>query len=117
MPARRGAKPAGWYPQRGEVCLFVLDKERPALVISCDALNIHSLDVCVVPISTVEHKAFSLRPKIKAGDGGLDRDSWIKCDQVTTVEKVSAVYPPLGRMSEQSLTRVGEAVKRALELP
>ena len=116
MPARRGAKPAGWYPQRGEVCLFVLDKERPALVISCDALNIHSLDVCVVPISTVEHKAFSLRPKIKAGDGGLDRDSWIKCDQVTTVEKVSAVYPPLGRMSEQSLARVGEAVKRALEL-
>src|ERR1035441_1463342 len=68
MAARRGAKPAGWYPRRGEVCLFVLDKERPALVISCDALNIHSLDVCVVPISTVEHKAFSLRPKIKAGD-------------------------------------------------
>jgi mRNA interferase MazF len=117
MPARRGSKPPGWYPQRGEVCLFILDKERPALVISSDALNIHSPDVCVVPISTVEHRAFSLRPKIKAGDGGLRRDSWIKCDRATTVEKASAVYPPLGRMSEQSLTRVGEAVKRALELP
>jgi mRNA interferase MazF len=117
MPARRSAKPAGWYPRRGEVCLFVLDKERPALIVSSDALNIHSLDVCVVPISTVKHKAFSLRPKIKAGDGGLDRDSWIKCDRVTTVEKASAVYPPIGRMSQQSLARVGEAVKRALELP
>jgi mRNA-degrading endonuclease toxin of MazEF toxin-antitoxin module len=116
MPARRGGKPAGWYPQRGEVCLFLLDKQRPALVISSDALNIHSLDVCVVPISTVEHKAFSLRPRIKAGDGGFERDSWIKCDRVTTVEKASAVYPPLGRLSEQSLTSVGEAVRRALEL-
>jgi len=117
MPSRRGAKPTGWYPQRGDVCLFLLDKERPALVISSDAVNIHSLDVCVVPISTVEHKAFSLRPKVKAGEGGLDRDSWIKCDKVTTVEKASAVYPPLGRLSEQALARVGEAVKRALELP
>lgn len=117
MPARRGAKPAGWYPRRGEVCLFALDKERPALILSSDALNMHSLDVCVVLISTVEHKAFSLRPKVKAGDAGLVRDSWIKCDQVTTVEKASAVYPPLGLMSEQSLAKIGEAVKRALELP
>jgi len=33
--------------RRGEVCLFALDKERPALVISSDAINRHSLDVCV----------------------------------------------------------------------
>ena len=116
MALKRVTRPAGWYPRRGEVCLFALDKERPALVISSDALNIHSLDVWVVPISTAEHRSFSLRPKLKAGEGGLDRDSWVKCDQVTTVEKSRAVYPPLGALSKTSLATVGEAIKRSLEL-
>src|SRR5205823_3118897 len=103
MALRRTAKPVGWHPKRGEVCLFALDKERPALIISSDALNIHSLDMCVVLISTVGHKAFSLRPQLKAGEGGLDKDSWMKCDQITTIEKIKAVYPPLGSLSKSSL--------------
>ena len=116
MPLKRVAPPSGWFPKRGEVCLFALDKERPALVISSDAINVHSLDVCVVPISTAEHKSFSLRPKLKAGEGGLRRDFWVKCDQVTTVEKSRAVYPPLGSISRASLATIGEAIKRSLEL-
>lgn len=110
------AKPPGWHPRRGEICLFALDKERPALVISSDALNIHSLDVCVVPISTVEHRSFSLRPKLSAGEGGLDRNSWVKCDQVTTLQQAKAVYPPLGSLSKATLSKIEEAIKRALEL-
>jgi mRNA interferase MazF len=116
MALKRVPRPPGWYPKRGEVCLFALDKERPALVISSDAINVHSLDVCVVPISTAEHRSFSLRPKLKAGEGGLRRDSWVKCDQVTTVEKSRAVYPPLGELSGVSLAKVGEAIKLSLEL-
>lgn len=102
---------------RGEVCLFTLDKERPALVVSSNALNRHSLDVCVVPFSTVEHKAFSLRPKVRAGEGGLDRDSWAKCDQVTTIEKAKAVYPPVGEVGHSVLEGVEQAIKLALDLP
>jgi mRNA interferase MazF len=105
-----------WYPRRGEVCLVGLDKERPALILSSDSLNAHSLDVCVLPISTAEHRAFSLRPKLKAGEGGLDRESWIKCDQPTTLEKQLVIYPPLGRLSAASMEKVGAAVKVALEL-
>ena len=116
MALKRATRPPGWYPRRGEVCLFALDKERPALVISSDAINIHSLDVCVVPVSTAEHRSFSLRPRLKAGEGGLARDSWVKCDQVTTVEKSRAVYPPLGALSRTSLATIAEAIKRSLEL-
>src|ERR1035438_10628711 len=87
---RRGIRPARWYPRRGEVCLIDLDKERPALVISSDSLNAHALDVCVLPISTAEHKAFSLRPKLKAGEGGLLRDSWVKGDQPARSEEHTA---------------------------
>ena len=117
MPVKRIGGLAGWFPKRGEVCLFALDKERPALVISSDALNRHSLDVCVVPISTAEHKAFRLRPKLGAGEGGLDRDSWAKCDQVTTIEKAKAVYPPLGALGQAALEKIEQAIKLALDLP
>ena len=113
---RRGSKPVRWYPRRGEVCLFELDKQRPALVLSSDALNAHSLDICVLPISSVEHIAFSLRVKLKPGDGGLTRESWVKCDQPTTVEKQSALYPPLGRVRSESMKTVEAAVKLALDL-
>ena len=116
MPLKRSSAPPGWFPRRGEVCLFALDKERPALIVSSNALNRHALDVCVVPLSTVEHRAFSLRPKIRAGDGGLERDSWAKCDQVTTIEKTRAVYPPLGALNRAILDRIQQAIEQALEL-
>jgi mRNA-degrading endonuclease toxin of MazEF toxin-antitoxin module len=99
------------------VCLFSLDKERPAVIVSTDELNRFSRDVCVVPISKVEHKQFSLRPKLKAGEGGLDHDSWAKCDQVTTLEKVSAVYPSLGHLKPDLLASVEKAMRIALDLP
>jgi len=85
-------------------------------VVSSDALNRHSLDLCVVPISTVEHRAFTLRPHLRSGDGGLERDSWVKCDQVTTVGKTKAAYPPLGTVSSSSLEKIERAIKLALEL-
>lgn len=94
-----------------------MDKERPAVILSSDSLNPHSLDVCVLPISTAEHKEFSLRPKLKAGEGGLDRDSRVKCDQPTTLEKRLVVYPPLGSLSSASMQRIEIAVKALLELP
>jgi mRNA interferase MazF len=99
------------------VCLFDLDKERPALVVSTDALNRFSLDLCIVPISKVEHKQFYLRPKLKAGEGGLNYESWVKCDQVTTVEKKLVVYPAIGFLTQENLRKVEAAIRTALELP
>lgn len=106
-----------WFPHRGEICRVQLDKERPALVISSNALNRHALDVCVVPLTSVEHRRFALRVELQAGEGGLKRRSWAKCDQVTTLEKTLVKYPPMGRLSPGSLDRVASAIKTALELP
>jgi mRNA interferase MazF len=114
--AKRAVAPPGWFPKRGEVCLFDLDKKRPAIIISSNALNRHALDVCIVPISSVEHKNFTLRPLLRAGEGGLARESWAKCDQVSTVGKARAEYPPLGALTAVSLERIGRAIKLALEL-
>ena len=109
--------PSGWFPRRGEVYLVRLDKDRPALVISADALNRYSLDVCVVPMTTLKRQKFSLRVQVKPGEGGLSRDSWAKCDQVTTLEKDLLLYPPLGRLRDETLKTIEQGIKLALQLP
>ena len=111
MPA-----PSGWYPKRGEVYLVQLDKPRPAIVLSVDPLNNFALDVCLVPLTTMEHRNFSMRVPIKKGDANLHSNCWAKCDQVTTLEKALLRYPPLGVLSTSVLGRVEEQVRVALGL-
>ncbi len=108
--------PQGWHPRRGEVYLAALDKLRPVLVVSVDALNRHALDVCIVSFSSVEHPEFDLRVSIAAGDGGLRHDSWAKCDQVTSILKTVLQYPPLGVLSDEALHAVEEGIRWALGL-
>ncbi|MGA3195715.1 MAG: type II toxin-antitoxin system PemK/MazF family toxin [Terriglobales bacterium] len=96
--------------------LVNLDEPRPALILSVNALNRHALDVCVVPITTREHSGFSMRVLIPAGDGGLNHDSWAKCDQVMTLEKSLIHHPALGALSPRSLQRIEEQVKTSLGL-
>jgi mRNA-degrading endonuclease toxin of MazEF toxin-antitoxin module len=107
---------ARWFPQRGEICRVRLDKDRPALVISSNALNRHALDICVVPVTSVEHRRFALRVELHGGVGGFTRRTWDMCDKNTTLEKTLVKYPPLGRLSARALSRVECAIKTALEL-
>lgn len=109
--------PSDWFPKRGELYLVRLDKNRPALIISADALNGHSLDVCVVPMTTVERPKFSLRVEIGPGEGGVSRSSWAKCDQVTTIEKSLLLYPRLGRLTDEKVRIIEQRIKLALQLP
>ena len=104
------------YPKRGEIYLANLDKPRPAIILSVDQLNQHSLDVCVVPITTKQHVRFVLRVPLKKGEGGLDADCWAKCDQVTTLEKISLRPQRLGALSTSKLQEVERQVKFALGL-
>lgn len=96
--------------------LLHLDKDRPGLIVSSDALNRHALDVCIVPITTVHHGRFSLRVAIQSGEGGLHRNSWAKCDQVTTVDKQLVLYPPLGRLPTSTVRRIEDGIRLALDL-
>ena len=110
------SRPAPWYPHRGEVYLVRLDKDRPALILSVNELNRYALDVCVVPFTTVQHKAFSMRVPIAAGDGGLRRNCWAKCDQVTTLEKSFLRAPALGTLSAPAFQEIQDQVRIALGL-
>lgn len=93
-----------------------LDKPRPAVVLSVDALNKYALDVCVVGITTVERRIFSIRVPIKKGEANLDFNCWAKCDQVTTLEKTLLRYPAIGVLPLGTLTRIEEQVGICLGL-
>jgi len=108
--------PRDWFPRRGEIYLARIDKLRPAVVISTNALNRYALDVCVVPLTSVEHAAFLVRVPIPAKEGGLSFASWAKCDSVTTVPKTSLEHPPMGSVTAETLARIEIGVKRALGL-
>jgi mRNA-degrading endonuclease toxin of MazEF toxin-antitoxin module len=104
------------YPRRGNVYLAALDKDRPVVILSINILNAQALDVCVVPITTVQRKNFSMRVPLAKGDGGLRHESWAKCDQVTTLEKTDLHEKPLGTLSGAKFQQIEQQVRLALGL-
>jgi mRNA-degrading endonuclease toxin of MazEF toxin-antitoxin module len=106
--------PSNWYPKRGEVYIVQLDKPRPAVVLSVDALNKYALDVSVVGMTTVERRAFSMRVPIKKGEANLGSDCWAKCDQVTTLERALLRYPAIGVLPPATFARIEEQVRICL---
>jgi mRNA-degrading endonuclease toxin of MazEF toxin-antitoxin module len=107
---------SSWFPERGEVYVVQLDKPRPAVVLSVDQINKHALDVCVVGITTVERKTFSMRVPIKKGEANLNFDCWAKCDQVTSLEKTLLRYPAIGVLPAATFARIEEQVRICLGL-
>lgn len=82
-------------PSRGELWLVDLEPvigheqglKRPALVISDDMLNRGPSGlVTIVPI-TKTARNIPLHVKVARGQGGLQYDSWILCDQVRTISQ------------------------------
>ena len=102
-------------PKRGDVYLVGLDKPRPAVILSVDELNRHAFDVCVVPITSIQHANFSVRVPLKRGDGGLHQDYWAKCDQVTALEK-GFLKKQIGRLSTNAMQKIETQVRVALGL-
>jgi mRNA-degrading endonuclease toxin of MazEF toxin-antitoxin module len=96
--------------------LVRLDKPRPAVVLSVDPLNRFALDVCVVGLTSVEHRKFSVRVPGKKGEANLDFNCWAKCDQVTTLEKTLLRYPRIGVLSAETVGKLEEQVGICLGL-
>lgn len=90
-----------------------LDKIRPVLVLTRDLVRPHLTRVTVAPISTIIR---GLSTEVAVGRAnGLDGDSVIDCDAVTTIP-VSALGPGIGYFfpaQEESLTR---AIRGAFDL-
>jgi mRNA-degrading endonuclease toxin of MazEF toxin-antitoxin module len=92
-------------------------KRRPALVVSIEPRNRLANDVLVVPAST------TLRPspthvRLKKGQGGIPRDSILKCEQITTLPKELLSETPLGGpLSDALMGEVERGVIRSIGIP
>jgi mRNA-degrading endonuclease toxin of MazEF toxin-antitoxin module len=108
------------FPGRGEIYLVNLPsqprdtKSRPALIVSLDVRNRLANDVVVVPLST------NLRPspthvELSKGQGGLNRTSMVKCEQITCLDKSFLIRGPFsGAISPVKMTEIETAIQRAI---
>jgi mRNA-degrading endonuclease toxin of MazEF toxin-antitoxin module len=102
---------------RGQIYWAWLDKRRPALVISTDARNERAQDVIVVPCSTTLREA-PTHVLLARGEGGLPRDSVLKCEQIGTLEKTNIEPAPIGLpLRPARIAQVERAILRAIGIP
>ena len=103
-----------WSPGRGSEQTGV----RPALIIQNDPGN-HSPfypNTIVVSISSrgrdIPFHVFIPRSETN----GLKVDFYVKCEQVQTVSKARLLGAPWGRLTDDEMAQVGEALKLSLAL-
>jgi len=98
----------------------VLRGPHPAIVVSSDRLNRPDGTVLVCSLTS---RARGNPPdwvppylvRITRQESGLDRDGWVKCDQVFT-RPASWLGPRLGRLSPDALARVDASLRFVLGL-
>lgn len=80
-------------PSRGEVWQVDLrpargreqDGTRPALVLSVDKFNHGPAGLVIVVPITSKHKGIPTHVPVPKGEGGLDADSFIKCEDIRSI--------------------------------
>ena len=109
------------FPHRGYLYWVRIPAEptatlRPGLVVSVDARNRLASDVLVIPASTI------LRPspthvRLKRTQGGIPKDSVLKCEQITTLPKELLSEQALGGpLPGVLMDQVERSVLRAIGL-
>jgi mRNA-degrading endonuclease toxin of MazEF toxin-antitoxin module len=90
------------------------------LVVSLDARNHapRATTVLVVPLSTTPAR-LETQIEIQPGETGLSEPSTLRCEDITTIRKISLVPPrvPLRRLGEARMRQVATAVQAALGFP
>lgn len=110
------------FPRRGHIHWVSISsepgtKKRPALVVSINARNRFARDVMVIPASTVLRPA-PTHVRLRAGQGGLPKDSVLKCEQLTTLPKEALSDSPLGGpLAPTTMVNVEKAILRAIGVP
>jgi len=113
-PSRGEIWKVDWSPGRGSEQAGV----RPALIVQNDHGNHSPLypNTIVVALSTqgrdIPFHVFIRKSKANR----LTADSFAQCEQLLTVSKARPLGQPLGRLTDDEMAQVGEALKRSLAL-
>ena len=123
-----GSGPASSGPRRGDIHLvafpevagLVIRGPHPAVVVSSDRLNRPAGTVLVCPLtSRIRHDPTEYLPpylvKVSAGSSGLDRDGYVKVDQLFT-RPVEGLGARVGRVNPETMDSVDQALRFVLGL-
>jgi mRNA interferase MazF len=103
-----------WSPGRGSEQTGV----RRSLIVQRDAGNqsVTYPNTIVAAVST-SGREIPLHIRIRpSSTNGLKSDSYVKCEQVTTISKTRLVGKPWGRLSDAEMAQVDRALKLSLGL-
>lgn len=119
----RGAPGEG--PRKGDI--FVLEfpdigghvqvGRRPVVVVQADRLS-RSGTVVLCPMTSAPPRDDLPRPHrvaVVRQESGLDRDGWVKVDQLSTVP-ATLLDGPIGRLAPAAIERVDAALRFVLDL-
>lgn len=110
-------------PKRGDIYYVNFDptigveikKTRPALIIQNDIGNTHSPATIVAAITSTARDIYPHEVLLKAGEGGLPKDSIVLLNQVRTIDK-KRLGKKLGMISSDALRKVDRAIAISLGL-
>lgn len=110
-------------PSRGEIWLVDLspvigDEQagtRPALVISVDLFNQGPAELVVVLPVTAQNKSIPLHVKIDPPDGGLQKVSFVKCEDIRSLSG-KRLIKRLGAVSSTTIALVEDRLRILLNL-
>jgi mRNA interferase MazF len=112
--------------QRGDIVQAALDPAqgseqaglRPVIIVSRDAINKSSPVIIAIPLTGLENcpRIYPSQVVIKAGSGGLTKDSVALGEQVRAIAK-KRLGRHLGRLSPEAMTKISAALKIAMDLP
>jgi mRNA interferase MazF len=89
--------------------------KRPVLLISVDLFNTGPADlVIVLPITTV-YKGILSHVEINPPGGGLDKNSFIKCEDIRSIAK-ERLSTRLGKVSQATMAAVQDRARILLNL-
>jgi mRNA interferase MazF len=93
--------------------LVQLDKTRPALILTREAVRPHLTWVTVAPITS---RIRGLTVEVAVGpSNGLDQESVINCDNIVTIP-TSAVGRQIGFLWSEQERQLSEAIRAAFDL-
>jgi len=110
-------------PLRGEIWLIDLNPtrgheqagKRPALMVSVDLFNQGPAGLVVVIPVTAKEKGIPLHVEIKSPEGGLNKRSFVKCEDIRSVAKERLVQK-LGRVTQNTMAFVEDRLRILLGL-
>lgn len=120
-----GNQPAAPGPRRGDIHFLVFRDvggnvifgPHPAVIVQADRMS--KASTTIVAAMTSKVRSADLAPpylvRVTARDTGLDRDGWVKADQLFTFP-TAELGPRAGRLSVQRLDELEVALRFVLDL-